>query len=184
MFHSHAAAVQIPGSSHRVQLQLAFGSLFVSCRASWWLSCCWWEWSSPEKHLNVSDSQPVCARLWAHCGFLSKTNIVVLLFFCGYRSDLYTREEGTNDLMNRLTNPAVFNETPGHLQTFLWRQNQIFSDEMFWRDTGRCWEHVFSLQKTKTWSFLWLIGYFLCLTGSWAQRCDNIIVPETININT
>lgn len=114
MFHSHAAAVQIPGSSHRVQLQLAFGSLFVSCRASWWLSCCWWEWSSPEKHLNVSDSQPVCARLWAHCGFLSKTNIVVLLFFCGYRSDLYTREEGTNDLMNRLTNPAVFNQTPGH----------------------------------------------------------------------
>lgn len=113
MFHSHAAAVQIPGSSHRVQLQLAFGSLFVSCRASWWLSCCWWEWSSPEKHLNVSDSQPVCARLWAHCGFLSKTNIVVL-FFCGYRSDLYTREEGTNDLMNRLTNPAVFNQTPGH----------------------------------------------------------------------
>ena len=38
------------------------------------------------------------------------------LFFCSYRSDSY-REEGTHDEMNRLTNPALFNETPGHLQT-------------------------------------------------------------------
>ena len=70
------------------EIFLCFHSVFslsvcspLSSEASWWLSCCWWEWLwfSPEKHLNVSE---LTASLCWPVFLCAKTNTFCAYFQC------------------------------------------------------------------------------------------------------